>query len=239
MNLGVNIDHVATLRQVRKDIYPNLLQAAQAATDGGADSITVHLREDRRHIVDQDIYDLSESSYRLNMELALNADVLAVAKQVQPFAICVVAERREELTTEGGLNLQPVYYQMEQLINSLPQTRVVPFLDPDLEMIELAAKIGCYGVELHTGCYGNAQRAGDKKLEDQEFEKIKTAATYCRQLGLQAHAGHGLTYQNVGRILDIKEISELNIGHNIIARAIFVGLRQAVAEMKAIVTRKI
>ncbi len=235
MRLGVNIDHVATLRQARQDIYPNLMAAAEAAMQGGADSITMHLREDRRHIIDQDIYDIAKTDYLLNMEMALNPDIIAVAKEVKPYAICVVPEKRAELTTEGGLNLLPISEQVAKLVKDLPQTHVVPFLDPDLKMIKLAAEIGCYGVELHTGCYGNAERVGDQELEDSEFQKLKEAANYCVELGLKAHAGHGLTYDNVGRILKITEISELNIGHNIVARAVFVGLQQAVADMKSLI----
>lgn len=235
MLLGVNIDHIATIRQARQDIYPDLMQAADAAIRGGADSITMHLREDRRHIVDQDIYDFAEKDHLLNMEMALNESVIKVARDVQPYAVCIVPEKREELTTEGGLNLKPVLTQIETLARQLPDTYIVPFVDPDKEMIKMAAEIGCYGVEIHTGAYGNFSREGAAEKIETELQNLREAAEYAVSLGLKAHAGHGLTYDNVSAIAQITEITELNIGHNIVARAVFVGLEQAVREMLTVI----
>jgi pyridoxine 5-phosphate synthase len=232
--LGVNIDHVATLRQARKTYEPDPVTAAALAEFGGADAITIHLREDRRHIQDRDLRILRETVHlKLNLELACNDEIVAIACLVKPDQATLVPEKREEVTTEGGLdvlgNMPAVRAATEQL--DAAGISVSLFLDPDLRQIEAAAKLSAAAVELHTGQYALAGPAAQAS----ELAKLREAGELVRRLGMALHAGHGLNYQNVQPVAAIDEMHELNIGHSIIARAVFVGLERAVREMKSLV----
>jgi pyridoxine 5-phosphate synthase len=232
INLGVNIDHVATVRQARLTAYPDLLAAAQLAEDGGADAITVHLREDRRHIQDADIEDLkTHLETHMNLELAATKEMVAIACRVAPQACCVVPERREELTTEGGLDALALYEQLAPLCAALmaAEIEVSLFLDPDADQLECATRLGVPTVELHTGRYAAARNDVERA---NELQILSRAAEQGRAAGLRVNAGHGLHYGNVSEVAAISEISELNIGHAIVAQALFVGLETAVRDMK-------
>jgi len=235
--LGVNIDHVATLRQVRGTRYPEPVQAALLAEQAGADGITAHLREDRRHIQDRDIYLLKDMIHtRLNLEMAVTEAMLAIAEKVQPYACCLVPEKREELTTEGGLdvagNLPAIKVACARLADA--GVEVSLFIDADNQQIDAALAAGAPVIELHTGCYAEAQ---GKLMQAEELARIRNAAIYAYQLGLQVNAGHGLNFQNVAAICAIPEITELNIGHAIIAQAVFSGLAQTVSDLKRLMTQ--
>jgi pyridoxine 5-phosphate synthase len=235
--LGVNIDHVATVRQAGRTYEPDPVWAAAAAELGGADQITVHLREDRRHIQDRDLRLLRETvTVRLNLECACAESMLAIACEVKPHQVCLVPEKREEVTTEGGLDVAGNFDRVSQANKTLAAAgiQVSLFIDPDIRQIEAAAKIGAPVVELHTGSYAHAVKTPQ---EQEELEKIRKAASHAAKVGLAVDAGHGLTYANVGPIAAIPEIRELNIGHSIISRSIFVGLTEAVREMKRLVSR--
>lgn len=232
--LGVNIDHVATLRQARGTIYPEPVQAALVAEQAGADSITAHLREDRRHIQDRDIFLLKDMIHtRLNMEMAVTDEMIGIATQVRPAACCLVPEKREELTTEGGLdvvgNLQRMQWACDQLAGA--GVEVSLFIDPDEAQIDAAVKAGAPVVELHTGRYAEAK---DAAQQAEELARIRQVARYAHSAGLQVNAGHGLHFYNVKAICAIPELVELNIGHSIIAQAVFSGLAQTVKDLKRI-----
>jgi pyridoxine 5-phosphate synthase len=230
--LGVNIDHVATLRQARGTDYPSPIDAALLAERSGADSITVHLREDRRHIQDHDIAALIESlQTRMNLEMAVSEEMVRIATRFGPADCCLVPENRAELTTEGGLNVKAQRRRIEDVCAELSGNgiRVSLFIDPEPEQLESSREVGAPVVELHTGAYADAQTPEKQALE---LERIKTATLYGVELGLDVHAGHGLHYENVKPVAAIAGIVELNIGHSIIARAVFDGLPHAVAEMK-------
>jgi pyridoxine 5-phosphate synthase len=232
--LGVNIDHVATLRQARGTRYPEPVQAALIAEQAGADGITAHLREDRRHIQDRDIYLLREMlQTKLNLEMAVTETMIAVALEVKPHACCLVPERREELTTEGGLDVVAAPGRMRDACQTLAEAgiEVSLFIDPDFAQIDAAVKAGAPVVELHTGRYADAQTLQEQQ---QELLRIQHAAQYAHQAGLQVNAGHGLNLHNVEAICRLPQIVELNIGHSIIAQAVFSGLDQAVRDMKRI-----
>lgn len=232
--LGVNIDHVATLRQARGTRYPEVIQAALLAEQAGADGITAHLREDRRHIQDRDIVLLKDMlNTRLNLEMAVTDEMVAVACRVRPGACCLVPERREELTTEGGLDVAGSFERVRSACESLGEAdiEVSLFIDADPRQIEAAAKTGAPVIELHTGHYADA--TGGKVRED-ELDRLRMAAHMAVELGLRVNAGHGLHYHNVEPICRIPVIRELNIGHSIIARALFTGLERAVSDLKAI-----
>jgi pyridoxine 5-phosphate synthase len=234
--LGVNIDHVATVRQARRTTEPDPVWAATLAQLGGADGITLHLREDRRHIQDRDLRVLRETvTVKLNLELASSADVVAIACQTRPDQTTLVPEKREEVTTEGGLDLLGGRKQIADAIARLKDAGIVVslFLDPDPRQIDAAAGLKADAVELHTGQY--AQATGDPQ-QAIELDELAKAAQQVRSLGLVLHAGHGLTYRNVKPIAAIAGMSELNIGHSIVARAIMVGFEQAVREMKKLVS---
>lgn len=240
LNLGVNIDHVATLRQARyrtmlgaHNVEPSVLQAALEAESAGAHSITVHLRADRRHIVDEDVYLLrKEIGTQMNLEMGNTAEILAIALKVRPDFVCMVPENREEVTTEGGLD---VAGQLESLRPSVALleangTRVSMFIDPDPAQVRASAEIGASMIELHTGTFANhlgAERSA-------EAARLKAAAELGHSLGLQINAGHGLTTSNLPELFIVPHLAELNIGHSIIARAIFTGLRPAIHEMLAV-----
>jgi pyridoxine 5-phosphate synthase len=235
--LGVNIDHVATLRQARGTIYPDPVHAAFVAEHAGADGITIHLREDRRHIQDRDVRLIKQTTQtRLNLEMAVTDEMLAIACDVKPTFCCLVPEKREELTTEGGLD---VAGQMNKIIAAVEQLMaekiaVSLFIDPDKTQIDAAKQSGATIIELHTGRYADAI---DEHQQQQELQRIVDAAKYANHLGLQVNAGHGLNYHNVEAIAAIPEIVELNIGHAIIARAVIDGLAKATADMKQLMLR--
>lgn len=232
--LGVNIDHVATLRQARGTLYPEPVQAALVAEQAGADGITAHLREDRRHIQDRDIFLLKDMLHtRLNLEMAVTDEMVGLAVNVKPYACCLVPEKREELTTEGGLdvsgNLNRIQWACDNLRGA--GVEVSLFIDPDEAQIDAAVKAGAPVVELHTGCYATAKNPA---LQTEELVRIKKAAHYAHSAGLQVNAGHGLHFYNIEAICAIPEIVELNIGHSIIAQALFSGLAQTVKDLKKI-----
>ena len=231
--LGVNIDHVATLRQARRERYPDPVHAALAAEVAGADSITLHLREDRRHIQDADVRALRPLlQTRMNLEMAVTDEMLTVAAEVRPADCCFVPERRQEVTTEGGLDVAAQAGRIREAAAHLKQAgvRVSLFIDPDPLQIEAAAKAGAPVVELHTGAY--AQASGARAAI--ELERLRSAARLATGLGLEVHAGHGLNYHNVQPVAAVREIVELNIGFALITQALFVGLPEAVREMKAL-----
>jgi pyridoxine 5-phosphate synthase len=231
--LGVNIDHVATLRQARHGRYPDPVHAALAAEVAGADSITLHLREDRRHIQEQDVRALRHLlQTRMNLEMAVTDEMLSFAAEVRPADCCLVPERRAELTTEGGLDVAGQLTRVREATARLSQAgvRVALFIDPEPRQIEAAARAGAPVVELHTGAYAEASGAAAAT----ELERLRAGACLAAGLGLTAHAGHGLNYHNVRPVAAVRELVELNIGHAIIAQAVFVGLSAAVREMKAL-----
>ncbi len=231
--LGVNIDHVATLRQARGNVpYPDPVAAAAIAELAGADQITVHLREDRRHIVDRDVKILKETvQTRLNLEMANAQEMVKIAMFIQPYSVCMVPERREEVTTEGGLDVNLHLDAVKKTVQMLREADVMVslFIDPDVEQVKASHKAGAEAVELHTGRYCDAD--GESMVE-REFQALVNAAKTAKKLGLRVHAGHGLHYKNTAPLLAIKEIEEYNIGHSIVSRAVLVGLGQAVREMK-------
>lgn len=235
--LGVNIDHVATVRQARRTNEPDPVWAATLAQLGGADGITLHLREDRRHIQDRDLRILRETvTVKLNLELACNPDVVEIACQTRPDQATLVPEKREEVTTEGGLDLHGNRDRVTDTIRRLKDSGIVVslFLDPDPRQLELAAQMKADAVELHTGEYALAVGEPKQKIE---LDKLTLAAAQVVASGLTLHAGHGLTYRNVRPIASIAGMTELNIGHSIVARAIMVGFEQAVREMKNLVSK--
>jgi len=234
--LGVNIDHVATLRQARGTEYPSVPEAARVAEENGADLITVHLREDRRHIQDHDVWALQKRSRtRLNLEMAMTDEMLDFALSHRPEDVCLVPERRRELTTEGGLDVAGRPTEVSRFCRALGAAgiRVSLFIDPEPEQIEAAADCGAPVIEIHTGGYANA---GDRSRSQAELERIAEAATLAQASGLIVNAGHGLHYKNIADVVSLNLVREFNIGHAIIARAIFSGLADAVAEMKRCLT---
>lgn len=234
LKLGVNIDHVATLRQARGTRYPDPVAAAALAEQGGADQITVHLREDRRHIQEVDVRLLRRSvQTELNLEMALTGAMIEIAQSVQPNSVTLVPEKREELTTEGGLDLIKMKKRLVQAVPWFKESgiRVSLFIDPERRMVEMARELASDAIELHTGRYADAKEDVEQR---QELEVLSQMAKLGERLKLYVAAGHGLHYQNVRAIVGIPEIRELNIGHSIIARAVFVGIERAVVEMKAL-----
>lgn len=233
--LGVNIDHVATLRNVRGGGHPDPIRAAQIATQAGADGITAHLREDRRHIGDNDIAHLRETlSLPLNLEMAATEEMLNIALRYKPHAACLVPERREEKTTEGGLDVAANRKNLEPIVAALKEAgiRVSMFIEAEPIQLEAAIAIGAPVVELHTGSYCESWIAGDQAAFEREKQRIEQAATFGAREGLEIHAGHGLTFDTVQPIAAISEIRELNIGHFLIGEAIFIGLEQSIKHMR-------
>ena len=237
MKLGVNIDHVATLRQARGTAYPSLLEAVSEAEAGGADGITIHLREDRRHIQDRDLFEIREAvRVPLNLEMANAPDVLAQALRAHPDEVCLVPERRQELTTEGGLDAAGQYDRLAPTVAALNQAgiRVSLFIEPSPAQIDAARRLGAPMVELHTGLYSNL--AGPAR--DAELARLAAAAEAAHAAGLQVNAGHGLNYDNLPAFLAaVPHLDTLNIGHSIVARAVFTGLRAAVRALKDLLPR--
>ncbi len=239
LRLGVNIDHVATIRNARGGDYPDPLRAAQMAIEAGADGITAHLREDRRHIADEDIVKLKAMITRpLNLEMAATDEMLAIALRTRPNACCLVPERRAERTTEHGLDVRGLGNSLTGFIEKLKDVgiRVSLFVDPDAAQIDAAAHARADIVEIHTGTYCDAAAAGDHATRDAELARIVAAAMEASESGLEVHAGHGLTFDTVAPIAAIPQVIELNIGHFLVGEAIFVGLDNAVKRMKSIMT---
>jgi pyridoxine 5-phosphate synthase len=231
IRLGINIDHVATLRNARGGVHPDPLQAARLAKAGGADIITAHLREDRRHIRDEDMKRLrAENSLPLNMEMAVTEEMQTIALSLLPHAVCLVPERRQELTTEGGLDAAGGGSALFSCVQKLQDKgiQVALFIDPDIKQVEAAYKCKAQAVEFHTGSYAHAKM----EARSHEIKRIQEAATAAQNFGIEVHAGHGLTFENVAPIAAIPEIVELNIGHFLIGEAVFTGLQQVVREMK-------
>ena len=229
--LGVNIDHIATLRQARGTDYPSIVEAADIAQGAGADLITVHLREDRRHIQDHDVEALAERlTIRLNLEMAVSEEMIEIACKLKPSDVCLVPEKRQELTTEGGLDVVGSFDRVEQATDMLHRAgcRVSLFIDPQADQIEAAGEAGAKVIELHTGDYANA--AGERQIES--LERLRLGAFQAQALGMQVNSGHGLTLANVQPVAAIEGMCELNIGHSIVSRAVFVGLAEAIREMK-------
>ena len=235
IDLGINIDHVATLRQARGTPYPSPIQAALMAETAGANSITLHLREDRRHIQDADVEILRRClQTKMNLEMAVTEEMLDIATRLKPQDVCLVPEWREERTTEGGLDVVGQFKRVQQACTQLGQAgiRVSLFIAPDQRQIKAAGEAGAPVIEIHTGHYANLAPGAE---QDAEFQLIQDATTYGRSLGLQVNAGHGLHIHNVQRIAAISGIRELNIGHAIVAQALFIGWRAAIQEMKQLI----
>ena len=233
IRLGVNIDHVATVRNARGGIYPEPYKAARIAKNCGADSITLHLREDRRHITDKDLFRITRlKKIRVNLEMAPTDEMLKIALKSKPSYVCIVPEKRKELTTEGGLNLDNKYFKLKKLIYFLKKKgiRTSLFVEPKIRDIKKTKELGADCVELHTGKFCNLFNLN--KDFSKEFIKIKKSSNFANKIGLEVHAGHGLTYQSAKMIAKIKNIRELNIGHFIISEAIFVGLKRAILKFK-------
>ena len=235
ITLHINIDHVATVRQARQISEPDPVTAAGLVELAGADGITIHLREDRRHIIDRDVRILRETvQTRLNLEMAATTEMFDIALKTRPDIVTLVPEKREEVTTEGGLDVAGAPESMHKGIAQLRDVgiRVCLFIDPEEEQIEASQKAGAEDVELHTGCYANAERGIQ---QDKEYQRLVSAAEFANEQHLQVNAGHGLNYINTQRICGLPYLRELNIGHSIVSRAIFVGLTQAVQEMREII----
>lgn len=234
MDLGVNIDHVATLRQARGTVYPDPVEAVRICESSGADLITLHLREDRRHIVDDDVSRIRDIiTTRMNLEMAVTPEMNRIARKIQPEDVCLVPEKRQELTTEGGLDVAGQREILMPFVEGLEREgiRVSLFIDPEPDQIQASAVVGASAVELHTGTYAEAEGS---ESADRERDRLSVATDLGLSLGLRVNAGHGLNYSNVQPIATMKGISELNIGHAIIARAVFSGLADAVREMRGL-----
>ena len=230
--LGVNVDHVATVRQARKAQYPDPVHAAVLAELGGASQITIHVREDRRHIQDRDLEILKKTvTTRLNLEMAATPEMMRVAFDARPHTVTLVPERRQEVTTEGGLDLNANKDALKRFVSELRGAEILvsAFIDPDIDQVQAAARIGVEAIELHTGRYCDAPT---RDVREEEHRRLVNAAKAATKLKLRCYAGHGIHYDNVGAIASILEVEELNIGHSIIARAILVGMQAAVREMR-------
>ena len=230
MKLGVNIDHIATLRNARGGVEPNLIEAAKIALKQDILALTMHLREDRRHIKDKDLYDVKNLGAKINLEMAATSEIQEIALDVKPYSVCLVPERRQEITTEGGLDVLSQKEYLKEYIKPLKEKGILVslFIDADINQIEAAKYVNADYIELHTGCFANAFEKGDYK---KEFEKLNEAAKFAQSIGLKVNAGHGLNYENVHLMKEIKGLSELNIGHSIISKSIFIGLENAIKEM--------
>lgn len=237
IKLGVNIDHVATLRQARRTFEPDPVMAASLAILGGADIITVHLREDRRHIQDRDLKLLRQIVFtKLNLEMSISREIVDIAIETGTERVTIVPEKRQEITTEGGLDVVSQNREITNVVKRLKETGIIVslFIDPDGAQISASKDVGAEFIELHTGNYANAR---DDKLRNKMIENLRTGVEIAKKLGLKVNAGHGLTYQNVGMIVESLDIEELHIGHSIISRSVFVGIQRAVSEMKELIFR--
>lgn len=235
LRLGINIDHVATIRNARGGAHPDPMRAAQIAASAGADGITIHLREDRRHILDADLEAVrSATSLPINLEMAATDEMTEIAEQFRPHAACIVPEKREERTTEGGLNVAGLHNQIAPIVDRLNRAgaRVSLFIEPDPVQIAVAEVLKAPVVELHTGRYAELWIEGGAEAAAPELERLKLAAADARRRGIEPHAGHGLTFENVGPIAAIPELAELNIGHFLIGEAIFIGLEASIRQMR-------
>ncbi len=236
LRLGVNVDHVATIRNARSGVYPDPVRAAQLAAAAGADGITAHLREDRRHIRDEDIRRIGKEVEKpLNFEMAATTEMLEIALRNKPHAVCIVPEKREEQTTEGGLDAVGGHNHLQPFVRQMSEVgiRVSLFIEPEPTQLDAAVAVGAPVVELHTGTYAELESSAQVA----EFVRIKTAAAYAESIGLECHAGHGLTYDNVAPVASINNIVELNIGHFLIGEAIFSGLDRAIRHMRLLMDR--
>ncbi|WP_457677974.1 pyridoxine 5'-phosphate synthase [Thermovibrio sp.] len=234
VRLGVNIDHVATVRNARKTFEPDPVHAAVIADLAGADQITLHVREDRRHVNERDLKLIKELIHsRVNLEMAITDEMIKIAKEVKPHQATLVPEKRQEITTEGGLDVLGSFERVKEAVKELKEAGITVniFIDPDKRQIEKAKETGADAVELHTGRYAEAFAKGDEKEVEEELKRIREAARFAKELGLKVYAGHGLTYKNVRPVAQIEEIEELNIGHSIVANAILLGLKEAVEKM--------
>lgn len=237
MKLGVNIDHVATIRQARRTFEPDPVTAAHLAILGGADIITVHLREDRRHIQDRDVRLLREAVFtKLNLEMSAAQEIVNIAREIRPEQITLVPEKRQEITTEGGLDVMSQKKILVDVVKKFKDTGILVslFIDPEEEQIVASKDVGAQYVELHTGAYADAKESAGR---DKIIKKLQAGMKTAQKLGLGVNAGHGLTYQNVGQIVESLPVEELHIGHSIVSRAVFVGIQKAVSEMKELIFR--
>jgi len=236
MKLGVNVDHVATIREARKTVEPDPLEAALLAEKGGCDSIVVHLREDRRHINDEDLQRVKKNIFtRLNLEMSMTDEIVEIARGAHPDQATLVPEKRQEITTEGGLDVVGLKARVKEVVRVLKKSGITVnlFIDPEKKQIEASREVGADAVELHTGTYANADTENKRR---KELEKVKQCTALGEKLGLIVNAGHGLTYKNVSPIAAIKGIEELNIGHSIVSQAVLVGMEEAVRKMKALIS---
>jgi len=235
VKLGINIDHAATLRNARSENDPSLLEVAFATQKGGADSLTMHLREDRRHIRDQDIFLVKEHcKIPVNLEMAATPEMLEIALRLAPKSVCLVPEKRSEITTEGGLDIQGAFLTIKPIVEKLVENKidVFMFVEPDCDAIQRSQDCGATGVEVHTGAYARA--SNNSSARKQQLERIYLSAEFCDKKKVEFHAGHGLNYNNVQDLLGISNLVEVNIGHAILARAILAGMENAVQDMKKI-----
>ena len=230
MKLGVNIDHIATLRNARGGAEPSLVEAAKIILKEDVHALTMHLREDRRHIKDADLAEIKKLGAKINLEMAATSEIQRIALETMPYSVCIVPEKREEVTTEGGLDVEAQKEYLKEFIKPLKEKGILVslFIDPDIEQIEASKYVGADYIELHTGSFANAFIKGEC---EEEFEKLKHGALYAQKIGLNVNAGHGLNYENVYLMRQIPGLKELNIGHSIISRAIFVGIKDAVLDM--------
>lgn len=230
MKLGVNIDHIATLRNARQGKEPSLVEAAKVALLEDILALTMHLREDRRHIKDKDLYDVKELGAKINLEMAATKEIQKIALDLMPYSVCIVPERRQEITTEGGLDVEGQKEYLKEFIKPLKEKGILVsmFIDADENQVKASKYINADYIEMHTGKFSLAFEKGDY---NKELEKLKTASSLAQSLGLKVNAGHGLNYENVYLMKEIKGISELNIGHSIISKAVFTGLQKAIKEM--------
>lgn len=234
MKLGVNIDHIATLRNARGGVEPSIIEGAKIALKQDILALTMHLREDRRHIKDKDLYDVKKLGAKINLEMAAVDEIQKTALDLVPYSVCLVPERRQEITTEGGLDVDSQKNRLKEFIKPLKDKGILVsmFIDPDFKQVEASAFIGADYIEMHTGSFSEAFLKNDY---EEEFQKLKNAAKHAQELGLKVNAGHGLNYENVYLMHKIDGLCELNIGHSIISRAVFVGLEQAIKDMLELV----
>ena len=235
MKLGVNIDHIATLRNARQGKEPSLVEAAKVALLEDILALTMHLREDRRHIKDKDLYDVKELGAKINLEMAATKEIQKIALNLMPYSVCIVPERRQEITTEGGLDVEGQKEYLKEFIKPLKEKGILVsmFIDADENQVKASKYINADYIEMHTGKFSLAFEKGDY---NKELEKLKAASSLAQSLGLKVNAGHGLNYENVYLMKEIKGISELNIGHSIISKAVFTGLQKAIKEMLLLIT---